>query len=243
MLVCFGSVYWESQYSENINYLSHWRNRCLKYIHPQVMFMTTGSYVDSSINPIDCELVQLGIQKDKPHSDNWNYWKVSFLTGLFYSLIKHQADIIIHCQTTTFLNYDFRNIIEEFQNSKYSVCAPRVSSHWGHAIESGFIMLKRNAAVKYITQPIRPSFSNTNVLCVEKELLELFKDEWFNPFPQYSTFRKTVEQEDARTFNNYDMISKCYNINDKDFYKLPLIIGPKHCQFKELDKWLEINKE
>lgn len=243
MFVCFGSVYWECQDSKILNYLSHWKNRCLKYLNPEFLFMTTGSQVDKSINPIDCELIQLGIEKNKPHSDNWNYWKISFMTGLFYSLSQYQADIIIHCQTTTFLNYDFKEIIEEFKNSEYSICAPRISSHWGHAIESGFIMLKKDAAIKYLTQPLRPAFSNNNVMCVEKELLELFGNEWLNPFPQFSTFRKTVEKEDTRTSNDYDNISKCYNINDNVFYKLPLIIGPKHCTFEELDKWLEINKE
>ena len=244
-IVVFGSIYWETkeQADKLKRNLNEWQNRVLKYI-PSVsnLFLTSGTYSNSEYNPTNLQLYQYEIYNKQKHTDEWNYWRVSFLNGLYYSALTYKPDLLIFCQTNVFLKEDITNKIQEFLKSDFKIMAPRINSFWGHGIETGFMILKPYAISKYMYSGLRQCLDPNPCLCVEKEALELFRKEWFNPWGHINSFRKKINESDIRiTEQNKTNLQRCYNLSDSVFLSLPLVIGVPHCSEQDIEYWFNQN--
>lgn len=241
----FGTVYWDcpQKAKEKSSYLTEWKRRVCEYI-PDIskLYMSSGTYSNPKDSPLpDTELIQLNIPITIKHSNDWNYWRVAFINGIFNALLsKDKVDLIIHCQTNLFLGVNLESMIKAFMRSEKIVMTVRVNSLWGKGLETGIMIMKPKAAIKYITQGLRSSLSTKKELNVELEAFELFKGEWFNLLPAATTIRKEiVESCEKINPENKVIIERGFNLSDQQFINLPFILGPKHCSLEDYNRWIQ----
>jgi hypothetical protein len=237
--VVFSVAYWgEDRPKRFIPWL-----KCInKYINYDDIFVSCGSYSNPSkmydltqygLSPI--EIIQLGIKNTKPYSKNWCYFYVGFMSAIYHSLLTKDFDVLIHVQNRTFLGMDLNPVIEEFKKRKEILASPKFSSQIGTSIETGLMLMKREAVESYATSNLRCALSDYEQMNVEEEAFKMFGNSWWNFLPEFPTTRK----RDA----TYDYDETPFNLPDEMFYELPIISGPPHCSVEQFDKWMKIKNE
>lgn len=231
-IVVFGVSFWKD---EKHWLYDEWKGRINKYIGPDEVFITPGSYSDPSKISDGTPVIQIGIQNTKDYSKNWSYYHVGFLTGIYHLLLNiKEFDIAIHVQDSTLINTDIRPHINEFLSRDEIFAAPKFSSEMGTYVETAFMMMKRPAVEQYATSPMRPSLSDEELLNVEEEAFFMFKDSWWNFLPEVLTIRKiddTILEDEGSPFD----------LSEEEFYELPILLA-SHCKSKKVvSSWISEN--
>ena len=232
-ILVFGVGNWNTQEeAESIrDDLIEWNNRINAFLGNPKIFIASGTYSDPMFNPLNIDLVQIGLHKKKEYSKKWNYFQVGFLSGLYHSLFNPDWDILIHCQCRTFIGIDMIPLIEEFSKRKEQVCALSWMCTSGKIPETGFLAMKPDAVKKIVTQTTRtPLSENDNEINSEDDLADLFHNNWWNPYPNIMTIRKDGK------YNGFDDETK---IDMNTFLNLPIVAGTVHCHREELKSWCE----
>ena len=226
----YGVTNWDNKEQVDPN-LKEWYERTNAYIKYDDIFLTTGTYSDPQYNPLPIPLIQNGLQKTRPYGKGWSYFRNGFVTGLWYCIFQDNCDILIHNQTRMLIGEDMNQHIEDFYNSDKLIMAPRFTNIACTAVEVGFLCMKREAVIKIVSQPLRPSLCETDdIMNNEDEIYYLFKDSWYDPFFNIRTTRK-------RDWN-YPLESP-FHLEMDEFLDLPIVSGGHHCSEDELNLWKE----
>ena len=231
-VLVYGVTNWDnkSQAERQTKSLTEWYNRTTKYVDYSDIFLTSGSYSDPEYNPLDVPLIQNGLQHTRDYGRGWNYFRNGFITGIWYALFKQDWDVLLHNQCRMFLGEDMNDKLERFHDRPELIMAPKFSNIACVAVEVGCVAMKREAAVKIISESRRPSLSydDYSVMNCEDELLDIFEDSWYDPFNIRTTRKKDWNWPEPSPFH----------LGTKEFLDLPIISASHHCTDAEIDEWM-----
>lgn len=233
-----------------------WYNRVSTFIPNSEIFLTTGTYSDPSLNPLPVELVQIPFRKMIEYSLQNNFFRNGFMTGIWKALLDHpDFDLLIHCQITRYIGVDLTSYIQEFMSRPEQLFSIRFTSGFKkqldvRGIDVGFMAMKRNAALMYAVGGLRQSCdASFYPLNCEEEAYLMFKDSWWNPWPNIPTVKQLDRTYQALKKNvmTEEMSKKLpehslYTITDLEYFKkLPIIASSYHVSDKYLIEWLRAN--
>jgi len=232
-VVVFGIANWDCQAQADYlkPYMEEWRNRVRFFVNDPEIFISTGTYSDPKYSPLNLPLVQNGITKTRPYSKNWNYFRNGFMTGCWNALLNMDFDVLFHIQCRNLLGTDMISNLHRFMDSTKQIMAPRfVSKSIGidNSVDVSLMAMKPDAVRLFTSFGLRPSLSPFEQQNCETEALELFKDSWYNPYPEINTCSKRVS-----SFGNDgpDDMSK------EEFMRLPFIAAQKHASSQDVADW------
>lgn len=231
-VLVFGVGHWDNEEhaKKQASDFNEWYTRVQAYLGQPPTFIACGTKSDPALCPLfDIDIAQINLTKSRRYSRDWSYYRVGFLTGLWHALLRNNWDILIHCQVRTLLGEDQTSKIDEFRARDEVLCAPSWRSVAGEFIETGFMMMKREAVLRYVTRPLRPCLSDNEAINVELEALNLFTYDWWNAWPEIISTRK-------RDFNYPN--PNGLTVNMQNFLKLPMIAINRHCSEEEKKEWL-----
>jgi hypothetical protein len=232
-IIVFSVNYWNDEPPFLYN---QWKNRVKKYINYDEIFIAPGTYSDPKVLNDDIKVVQINLPLTKDYNKNWSYYHSAFLTALYHILLNHpDFDVAVHVQGSVLLNTDLNSYIEQFYNRKEILAAPRLSCEMGCYIETGLMFLKKEAMIKFVTQPLRPSLTTQEVMNVEEEAFYLFHDDWWNFLPEVLTIRKM----DTTVIET--KIKGPFDLLDDDFYESPIIMTSGHASIIDIKNWIDKN--
>jgi len=232
-IVVFGVGNWDSQAQADFLKPSYeeWRGRVRYFCNEPEMFIATGTYSNPKEAPLNVPIIQNGITKTRPYSKNWNYFRNGFMTGCWHSILNMEFDVLFHVQCRTLLGADMMSNLHRFMDSSKQIMAPRYVSKTReieNSIEVGCMAMKSDAVRLFTSFGFRPSLSPSAQVNCETEALELFKDSWYNPYPEINSCRK---RESSFGKDGEDDLSK------EEFMKLPLIAAQKHASGQDVKDW------
>ena len=229
----FGLAYWEDKPQKTY---PEWKKRILKYSGCDSFFLAPGSYCDpEKLGDPDFPVVQIGLKLTKDYSRDWSYAHVGMMAGFYHLLLNiKDFDVAVHVQNTVFLGMDLAPVIEEFMERDEIFASPKFTSEMGCYIETGLMLLKKEAVIKYVTSPTRPSLSEEKTMNVEQEAFTLFHDSWWNFLPEIPTLRKT----DTTVYENG---GGPFSLSEEDFLNLPVVLTSHYVTLDELQKWSEVH--
>lgn len=263
-IVVFGVTHWDNEEEflpscSNCNkgtMLIEWYNRVFNFIpNPHKVFLAAGSESNPALNPLPIDLYQIYFKKIFPYSNQNLYFRLGFMTGIWKALLDFpDFDLLIHVQCARYLGKDLTPYLKEFLQRDEQVMAfnlksqiPEVAGEqtW-EVMDVGFMAMKKPAALMYAATGYRQSCDpNANVIAVEDEALLMFKDSWWNPFPEIPTIRQrdlAYETLCNESFIDYNVGESRFEVTDIEYFKtLPIIANGKHVTKEFLDAWLEAN--
>lgn len=229
---------------KELAHLKEWKERIYHYIPGAQIFIATGNYSDpqKSPHPANVKIVQNDLPFLDKYSIQVNYFRNGLTTGIWHALLNEkQWDILLHIQPRVLLGTSMLSYLETFlKNDTYQVIAPCHHCSYGTEIEISFFGMKRAAAQKLVTAGLRQSIEQKNTVSTiscEQEALLLFKDQWYNPWPEVLT---------TRQLDFYSMLKHieptCSLFTELDletFKKLPLVSCGKHALVEYIQEWRE----
>jgi hypothetical protein len=240
----FSTVCWNTkeEFDKLYSHMIDWKHRVDENFRNPYCFTTTGTYSDPRYRLNDLKTLQIGVPyKDQDYEDipnAINYWKIGFLTGIFHALTHVKWNILAYVHYAVLLDIDLIPIIEEFEASDKIICAPQQLSQRGNSLETGLMLMKREAAIKFATRfPARETIMDPNGgrISVEDQVCLLFENEWMVMRPDIPTIRKGLPPFYNRPHTEFE---KKFEISDKAFLDLPMIFGTeKHCGNELLCQW------
>jgi len=240
-IIVFGITNWDSpqEVSNKETQLKEWHQRIKKFI-PGVskIFLTTGTYSDPKLCPLDCPMYQVPFIKTEPYSKNRNYFRHGFMTAIWHTLFHEpNVDLLIHCQTRNLIGEDLTPYINEFLKKEEILMAPKFSSLMGCSIDVSLMFLKPPAILFYSIGGYRQSLdTRKRVLNCEEEAFLMFKNSWYNPWDKILT----IKQLDSSFLDNQTP----FKIQDKNYFlSLPFIASqPPHCEKEYSEIWKKRNR-
>ena len=222
----FGVCYWEN---EKPAYLEDWYARINKFLPNQGVYLCPGCWSDPKLCPIPVPVIQYGLKKSEDYSRNWCYYYSGFMTGIYHALLNLDFELLVHVQDRTLIGIDLTDIIQEFMERDEILCAPKYTGQIGVGIETGFMMMKKEAVMRYATSNMRCALSEYDQINVEDEALYMFDDDWWNPFPSIHTIRE---------FDGTFVFKKTpFNLSQKKTINLPILAAGKHSLKREQVLW------
>jgi hypothetical protein len=263
-IVVFGVTHWDNEKEfqttcSNCNktdILFEWYNRVFNFIpNPYKVFLAAGSESNPALNPLPIDLYQIYFKKIFPYSNQNLYFRLGFMTGIWKALLDFpDFDLLIHVQATRYLGKDLTPYLREFLQRDEQVMACNYKSQLPEVMEKrvwnimdiGFMAMKKPAALMYAATGYRQSCDpNLYPITAEEEALLMFKDSWWNPFPEIPTIRQrdlayeTLCENDSIDFK---VGESQFEITDIEYFKtLPIIANGKHVTKEFLDAWLAAN--
>jgi len=258
-ILVYGVTYWDTEEDINSRKEQHleWYRRVQKFIpENKEIFITAGSYSPPEYNPLPCKLYQAPLFRPLPYSKQNCYFRHGFLTGIWKSLIDYRdIDLIVHCQTRHFLGIDLTQYLEEFLQRDELLMSINFTgdNNCLQGIDVGFMVMKPAGALLYTIRNYRQTCDeDMNCLNCEEEALEIYKDLWWNPWPDIPTFkqidwiyREEPEEIDGTivTTINPDTIKTKQSrsdITDIEYFKqLPMIATGHHVTEEFYQAWLK----
>lgn len=232
-VIVFSVTYWNDKPPFLYN---QWKNRVNKFINYDEIFLTSGTYSDPNILNDDIKVVQINLPFTENYNKNWSYYHSGFLTALYNILINHSDfDVAVHVQGSVLLNKNLNDYIKEFYERDEILAAPKLLVDMGSYIETSLMFLKRDALIKFVTEPLRPSLSKNEVINVEEEAFYLFHDKWWNFLPEVTTIRKIdTTAVETKTDGLFDL-------KDDVFYNCPAIMTNNHATSFQIKEWIDKN--
>lgn len=229
----FSVNYWEDV--EPPEY-SCWRKCVDKNINYDYIFTCPGNYCDPKIMENKIEVVQIDIKKTKEYNRDWSYFRVGFLNALYHLMLNiKDFDIAIHVQNNTIINMDLNPIINEFYEREEIIAAPQFLSEGGLMIETALMLLKKEAILKYITSPLRPSLTENETLNVEEEAIRMFFEDWWNFLPNTTSIRKN-------DFIIFEDLKSPFKLSNDTFLNLPIVFMSSSYVFDDdINEWKKYN--
>jgi len=248
-LLVYGVTNWDNfEEAEKIKPdLIEWYERVIKFLPTaSKVFIASGTYSPPSFNPLPCDLYQVENYKIGKYSRNNLYFRVGFLTGIWKALLDFSDfDVLLHVQCRNFVGQDLTSVVEEFWKRPEDV----MSLNWKSSanlrgIEISFFGMKKRAAQLYTMTGLRQSCDpDPFILNSEDEAYELFKDTWYNPWPEIDTIRQHDRAfKYLKKAKRFIKREPRYNIqNIEDYTKYPVVCAGKHVDPFFLKAWQEAN--
>lgn len=246
MNVCvFCVVHWnnEDEFKKLNLHMLDWKKRICQSLHNPFCFTAAGSYSNPKYKLNQLQTIQIGIPINKidffSPTDYIDNWKCGFLTGIYHALSHLEWDVLIYAHYAVLLDLDLNSIINDFMKSDKILCAPQQITQRGNSIETGFMIMKPDAAKKFAThfcgrETITDSTNSR--IATEHQALLLFSSDWYKMIPTVATIKKKLPEFVNKKLSQLD---KQFEITDKNFLKLPMIFGTeKHCGKKLLNQWI-----
>lgn len=241
-VLIYGTTNWDNykQAQKLKPNILQWQSRIEAFVpYWTRLYLTTGTYSPPEHNPTSLEMFQVPFYRPFQYSRQNCYFRIGFVTGIWRALMDWpDFDILIHCQPQRFIGEDLTDILDDFLSSDKQVLAPGYISSQLKGIDVGFIAMKRNAAMMYVAGGLRHSCDvNPDVLNVEEEAYSMFKDSWYNPWPDIQTCKQIDVPH--RFMNGQDAVSPYDITSIREFSKLPIIATEKHVTKEFYEEWLK----
>ena len=255
--IVYGVTHWddEEQAKEQASDLHQWYNRVKTHIpNASEIFLTTGTYSPPQYNPLPCKLFQIPFFRPAPYNKQNCYFRLGFITGIWKALLDFpDFDLLIHCQCRHLLG---ESILEHLENFFYKRDELVMSINFTadnntlYGMDVGFLVMKKPAALYYtIASKRNVCESSYECLNCEEEAYEMFKNNWYNPWPHIPTVKQIDLVYNSQTQINKDGFLECTvqqnnksktEIIDLEYYKkLPFIANGKHVSPSFYKSWLE----
>ena len=240
-ILVYGVFNWDKNTltKEYKDHCREWYDRIIKNIpYIKKVFVATGSYSDPEISPLPSTvpIIQNGVKYTIPYTNNHNYFKNGFLTGIWHCLLNEKDwDILIHVQSRVLIGDPLIKEIDTFYTRQEQIMAASLIGTAGMSIEQSFICMKPLAAQKYCTNHQRPSFTSDDkyTLNCEEEVYWMFHNTWYNPWPHIITTRQL-----DHTNGQYYYYMSPFSIQQlSDYKKLPFISTGYHAHPDFIQSW------
>lgn len=199
-----------------------WYGRAHAHFHPKLTFLASGTYSDNEFNPLRelAPMVTAGIPYTKPYDVVWwNYSVPAFMAGLKYALTQKDWDVVVNLDVETIVNdLDFELLLLDFLDRPELFLSP----DWHGRPGGPFLAWKPEGARRYVEgrvcrDLIEKEDGKPEPMLMEDELGVIFKDSWWNPWPQFETLRQDFRSE-----------------MDEEVLRWPLIRQPTEAVLKRL---------
>jgi hypothetical protein len=231
-VLVYGVTNWDdkSHADSESKVLHEWYDRTSSFVNYNDIFLSTGTYSDPEFNPLDIPVIQNNLPKTEEYGRGWNYFRNGFVTGIWSALFRDDWDILLHNQCRILLGEDMNKHLEAFMDSPELIMAPKFSNVACLAVEIGFLAMKREAALRVVTQSRRPSLYHDDhaVVNCEDEIYQLFSDSWYDPFDIRTTRKRDWNWPEESP----------YHLEMEEFLSLPLISASHHATSEEIDEWI-----
>jgi len=209
-LFVFTMAWWENheQAWAQAETLTKWLADVEHYFKPWHAFVACGTWSDPAHSPLPnyVPTINGGVKRDRPYDAIWwNYAGTAIGAALAYSLTRCDWDALIMHDTDVLVGaVDFDALLREFLERPETFLCSQWCGCWpgGGSISAW----KPDAAVKWLNQRQRANFivrqpNAPTPMCLEQEMADIFKGDWWNPWPQHPTMRQDYGTPGAVTDN------------------------------------------
>jgi len=197
-LFVFTMAWWESHEHAwaQAPVLNKWLSDVQYYFKPWHVFVACGTWSDPIHSPLPnyVPTINGGVKKDRPYNAVWwNYAGSAISAALAYSLTRCDWDAVIMHDTDALIGaVDFDALLKDFlERPETFLC----SQWYGRPGGGSITAWKPAAAVKWLNQRRRANLiehaeGDPVPMLLEDEMGEIYKGEWWNPWPQFQTMRQ-----------------------------------------------------
>lgn len=172
--------------------LLDWSQRVSKHLPDAFKFLSTGCCDDLSLNPTKLPCINSGAPKTKAYDVwNWSYFLCAFESALWFSWHNlPMAEVLIGWESNCWVNRqtNIQKLLDEFEARKDLIMAPQYHG----SPDFNFIAMKRGAIPKFQHHRRRGNLveSDKKAQLAEIEMGEIFKNDWWNPWPEVLSIRQ-----------------------------------------------------
>lgn len=169
--------------------LQEWNWRVSSLFRPRHTIIACGTWSPPEYSRFGrlVEIVNAGVNPDRPHSGHWQYMGCAF-TALMASLCNHRDwDLLIFFDSDVLSgNVDWNALIREFMQRPEEVFGPK----W-YDRHCDFLGWKPAACARFLHQRLRANLSdNPNEMWIDDELDKMFRGRAWNPWPDTKCIRQ-----------------------------------------------------
>jgi len=172
--------------------LDYWTQRVKKALPDAFQFLSTGCCDNLELNPTKLPCINSGAEKTKAYDVwNWSYFLCAFESALWFAWHNlRESEILIGWESNCWLNRQTNAIklLDEFRANNASIMAPQYHG----SPDFNFIAMKRSAIPKFQHHRRRGNLieSEAKAELAEIEMGEIFKRDWWNPWPEIVSIRQ-----------------------------------------------------
>ncbi len=173
-----------------------WQGRVQHYLSPTHTFIACGTWSNPTLNPLHrVPTINAGIPQGTPYDIYYNHlWLCAVSAAAAYALNHRESwDLLVLLDTDALIGaVDFDALLREFMARSEVMLAQA----WGSAIGGPLYVWKPEGILRLLHCRHRPNLlpvtdkKAPKPPTAEEELLAVFRDAWWNPWPQHSTMRQ-----------------------------------------------------
>lgn len=193
-VACFTLVHWKNADDAQFKSaeIQGWSSLVDRILQPDVKYVACGTYSDPALCPIQCPVVNSGVEYTRGH--DVRYWGYSFpaeTAGLWHFILNTNCDVVMQMATDTVTKVNVRECAEKLMASDKLICAPS----WAGVVEDAIIIYKRQGVVKFLNQRLRANLverekATEEPMLAEQEKARIFDGQWLNLWPERQTMRQ-----------------------------------------------------
>ena len=202
-IIAFTMSYWdnEEQARRAGELLVPWKETVDKWLKPVSAFIACGTWSEPALSPLGPEVpvINADAVKDRPYDVVWhNYSLCSFGAAFHYALSHAYWDLLAILDTETLIgNVNFEKLLGEFLERPEL----HLNEDWHGRPGGPFQVWKREGASRWLNYRQRANFipkpevkegqePPAEPMLQEYEMGVIFKDLWWNPWPEIPTMRQ-----------------------------------------------------
>ena len=201
-IIAFNTTFWDSAEDAAAKFsgpfgLHQWWNSTHMLLQPQHVFLACGTWSNPRWNELKrngVELVNSGVSKDRDYDIYWwQYSGCAYTAAMAYALNRGGWDLLVQLDNDILIGaVDFNAVLREFLDRPESFLSPA----WSGSPGGPFMAWKPIGAVQYLHQRRRANLIDRDedkqgeALLLEHEKREIYRDNWWNPWPQFKTMRQ-----------------------------------------------------
>jgi hypothetical protein len=180
--------------------LNHWLIRARFLLDPRHVFIASGTWSDPLWNPLGrfVPVINSGATLTKPYEARyWNYAACAFTGALAYALNQStQWDLLCLLDTDALVGrVNFDALLREFAGRPETY----LTAAWDGPPGGPFAAWKHAGASRWLHQRRRANLvaseATPEPILIEEEWGEIYRDTWWNPWPENATLRQDNRPE------------------------------------------------
>lgn len=197
-IIAFTTTWWDDKADIAVwkkPQLESWLGRVEKYFNPVRVFLATGGKDNPALNPLADRVSIVRSFAAKPLGYDpyrYCYFLCAFEAALWEALRRPEPwDLLVDMEADFWINktVDVPALLAEFQSRPELILSPA----WMQNPDSNFVVMKRDAVPYFLHHRLRGNIVPEPLplpMLAEVEMAAIFKDKWWNPWPQFLMTRQ-----------------------------------------------------
>lgn len=199
-------IAWTTSYWDNVGHakrpeLSHpifglhaWYSRVQYLFSPYHTFIACGTESLPEYSPLGdlVPVINAGIPVGKAYDRSQHqYWSCAATAAMAYALNKPDWEVMVFLDTDALVgDVNFKTLLKEFLRRPEII----MTASWCGCPSGPLFALKRAGAIRFLHQRCQGNIAlrgvNPELILAEEELLKLYSDSWWNPWPNCGNVRQ-----------------------------------------------------